>query len=296
MNVNYFFKEEKMEYRTLNNGIEMPVLGFGTFTLEPADCEELVAEALKEGYRLIDTANMYKNEKAVGRAIRKSKVNREEIFITTKLWPTSFPYEKASKEIDETLKRLGTDYIDLLLLHQEVGDIEGAWKACEEAVKSKKVKSIGISNFSTESIDKLLAHASIKPAVLQNECHPYLQEKRLREYLQKNDIRLMSWYPLGHGDASLISNPVFTEIGKKYNKTSAQAILRWHIESGIIAIPCTRNISHLSENIDVFDFELSDEDMKTISDINRNKRYFKMPMFVKQIAFTRGNINFNDQV
>ena len=281
---------------TLNNGIEMPVIGYGTFTLEPADCEELVARALHDGYRLIDTANMYKNEKAVGRAIRKSKVNREEIFITTKLWPTSFPYEKAGKEIDETLKRLGTDYIDLLLLHQEVGDVEGAWRACEEALQSGKVRAIGVSNFSRESMEKLLSYAKVKPSVVQNECHPYLQENDFREYLAKNDIRLMSWYPLGHGDLSLIMNPVFEEIGAKYNKTNAQVILRWHIQSGIIPIPSTRDMVHLRDNIDIFDFELSDEDMKRIADINRDKRYFKMPMFVKQIAFTRGNIDFNDQV
>ncbi len=281
---------------TLNNGIEMPVIGYGTFTLEPADCEELVAKALHDGYRLIDTANMYKNEKAVGRAIRKSKVNREEIFITTKLWPTSFPYEKAGREIDETLKRLATDYIDLLLLHQEVGDVEGAWRACEEALQSGKVRAIGVSNFSRESMEKLLSYAKVKPSVVQNECHPYLQENDFREYLAKNDIRLMSWYPLGHGDLSLIMNAAFEEIGAKYNKTNAQVILRWHIQSGIIPIPGTRDMVHLGENIEVFDFELSDEDMLRIADINRDKRYFKMPMFVKQIAFTRGNIDFNDQV
>ena len=281
---------------TLNNGIEMPVIGYGTFTLEPADCEELVAKALHDGYRLIDTANMYKNEKAVGRAIRKSKVKREEIFITTKLWPTSFPYEKAGKEIDETLKRLGTDHIDLLLLHQEVGDVEGAWRACEEALQSGNVRAIGVSNFSRESMEKLLSYAKVKPSIVQNECHPYLQENGFREYLAKNDIRLMSWYPLGHGDLSLIMNPAFEEIGAKYNKTNAQVILRWHIQSGIIPIPSTRDMVHLRDNVDIFDFELSDEDMKRIADINRDKRYFKMPMFVKQIAFTRGNIDFNNQV
>ena len=281
---------------TLNNGIKMPAIGYGTFTLEPLDCEELVVKALHDGYRLIDTANMYKNEKAVGRAIRKSKINREEVFITTKLWPTSFPYEKALKEIDETLKRLGTDYIDLLLLHQEVGDIEGAWRACEEAVQSGKVRAIGVSNFSRESMEKLLSYAKVKPSVVQNECHPYLQENDFREYLAKNDIKLMSWYPLGHGDFSLIMNPTFEEIGAKYDKTNAQVILRWHIQSGIIPIPGTKDSVHFGENIEVFDFELSDEDMQRIADINRDKRYFKMPMFVKQIAFTRGNIDFNDQV
>ena len=281
---------------TLNNGIKMPVIGYGTFTLEPSDCEELVAKALNDGYRLIDTANMYKNEKAVGRAIRKSKIKREEIFITTKLWPTSFPYEKATKEIEDTLKRLGTDYIDLLLLHQEVGDVEGSWRACEEALQSGKVRAIGVSNFSRESMEKLLLYAKVKPTVVQNECHPYLQENSFREYLAKNKIRLMSWYPLGHGDFSLIMNPTFEEIGAKYNKTNAQVILRWHIQSGIIPIPGTRGMVHLGENIEVFDFELSDEDMQRIADINRDKRYFKMPMFVKQIAFTRGNIDFNDQV
>ena len=239
---------------------------------------------------------MYKNEKAVGRAIKKSKVDRSEIFITTKLWPTSFSYEKACNEIDDTLKRLGTDYIDLLLLHQEVGEVKQAWRAMEEAVEVGKVRAIGVSNFSKVSLDKLMNGAKIIPTVVQNECHPYFQEKDFRKFLSRQDIKLMSWYPLGHGDMGLLRNAQITELSKKYNKSNAQLILKWHIQTGIVPIPSSRNPEHIAENIDIFDFDISEEDMKKIAEINKDKRYFKMPMFVKQIAFTRGNIDFNNQV
>lgn len=285
-----------MESFKLNNGIEIPSLGIGTFTLEPAECEEAVRYALEVGYRLIDTANMYKNEKAVGRAIKKSGVPREDIFITTKLWPTCFPYEKAKQAIDASLRRLGVDYIDLLLLHQEVGDIKGAWTAMEEAVAARKVHSIGVSNFSKDSLAKLNGFANITPAVVQNECHPYLQENVYKAHLNEKNIRLQAWYPLGHGDQGLLMDPLFTELGLKYKKTNAQIILRWHIQTGNVAIPGSRNPEHIKENFDIFDFEISDKDMLRIANRNKEKRYFKMPAFVKQIAFTRGNIDFDNQV
>lgn len=285
-----------MEYFMLNNNINIPALGIGTFTLAPTECEEVVRCALDTGYRLIDTANMYKNEKAVGRAIKKSGVPRKEIFITTKLWPTCFPYEKAKQAIEDSLRRLGTDYIDLLLLHQEVGDVKGAWRAMEEAVRAGEVKSIGVSNFSRENLDKLLETATILPAIVQNECHPYLQEKAFKQHMSEKNIRMQAWYPLGHGDLGLIMNPLFSELSQQYGKTNAQIILRWHIQAGNVAIPCSRKPEHIKENFDIWDFEISDEDMQKISGINSDKRYFKMPAFIKQIAFTRGNIDFDDQV
>ena len=285
-----------MEYFMLNNNINIPALGIGTFTLSPTECEEVVRCALDTGYRLIDTANMYKNEKAVGRAIKKSGVPRKEIFITTKLWPTCFPYEKARQAIEDSLIRLGVDYIDLFLLHQEVGDVKGAWRAMEEAVRAGEVKSIGVSNFSRENLDKLLEIATILPAIVQNECHPYLQEKAFKQHMSEKNIRMQAWYPLGHGDLRLIMNPLFSELSQKYGKTNAQIILRWHIQAGNVAIPCSRKPEHIKENFDIWDFEISDEDMQKISGINSDKRYFKMPAFIKQIAFTRGNIDFDDQV
>lgn len=285
-----------MESFKLNNGIEIPSLGIGTFTLEPAECEEAVRYALEVGYRLIDTANMYKNEKAVGRAIKKSDISRKEIFITTKLWPTCYPYTKAKQTIDDSLRRLGVDYIDLLLLHQEVGDIKGAWTAMEEAVAAGKVHSIGVSNFSKESLAKLNGFANTIPAVVQNECHPYLQENTYKAHLKEKNIRMQAWYPFGHGDLRLIMNPLFSELSQKYGKTNAQIILRWHIQAGNVAIPGSRSSEHIKENFDIWDFEISDEDMQKIAGLNSDKRYFKMPAFIKQIAFTRGNIDFDDQV
>ena len=282
-----------MEYRTLNNGIKMPMAGIGVFMLTPDQAEAAVESALKSGVRLVDTANGYMNESATGRGIKKSGVSRDDIFLVTKLWPTVYEKETA---IEETLKRLDTDYIDLLFLHQPTDNWREGYKNIEKAYKEGKVKAIGLSNFPDDLLQEAIDTMEIKPQVVQVEAHPYFPQTELKKILSKYDMGLMAWYPLGHGDLSLIMNPVFEEIGAKYNKTNAQVILRWHIQSGIIPIPSTRDMVHLRDNIDIFDFELSDEDMKRIADINRDKRYFKMPMFVKQIAFTRGNIDFNDQV
>ncbi len=260
-----------MEYATLNNGVKMPMAGIGTFLLTPDEAEASVLRALECGYRLIDTANAYVNEKAVGRAMKKSGLRREEIFLETKLWP-SF-YEQADA-VDKTLERLDTDYIDLLLIHQPAGNYIAGYKLMEKAYKEGKVKAIGLSNFTVEQIEEILSVCEVKPAVLQTEVHPYSQEKKLKEFLTKQGIVIQAWYPLGHGDKALIQEPVFLALGEKYGKTSAQIILRWHIQDGNIVIPGSKNPAHIKDNFDLFDFTLTDEEMAEIAAMDKQKRYY----------------------
>lgn len=221
---------------------------------------------------MVDTANAYMNERAVGRGIRKAGVERENIYVSTKLWPSI--YADAANAIDATLKRLGTDYIDLLFLHQPVGDAKGAYRAMEDAVKAGKVRSLGLSNFSIEEIREIADTEEIKPAVIQVEAHPYYPQTELKDYLKTIGASVMAWYPLGHGDKKLVNESVFTELGKKYGKSNAQIILRWHIQSGNIVIPGSRNPQHIRDNIDLFDFSLTDDEMTAIAAINKNKRYY----------------------
>ena len=223
-----------MEYTTLNNGIKMPMAGIGTFLLTPDEAEASVLSALECGYRLIDTANAYVNEKAVGRAMKKSGLPREEIFLETKLWPSFYEQPDA---VEKTLERLDTDYIDLLLIHQPAGNYIAGYKQMEKAYKAGKVKAIGLSNFNQEQIQEILDMCEVKPAVLQTEVHPYFQEKELKQFLSKEGILIQSWYPLGHGDKALLEEPLFSELGRKYGKSNAQIILRWHILDGNIVIP-----------------------------------------------------------
>ena len=260
-----------MEKLKLNNGIEIPNVGIGTFMIESDDAEKAVEIALKDGYRLIDTANAYMNERAVGRAIKKSGVSREEIFVSTKLWPTVYEDEKA---IDKTLERLDTDYIDLLFLHQPAGNWKAGYKQLEKAYKEGKIKAIGISNFEGKYIEELLKICEIKPQVIQVEAHPYFTQEDLRKITDKEDIKIMSWYPLGHGDSKLINEDIFTKLAKKYNKTNAQIILRWHTQMGFIVIPGTKNEEHIKKNFDVYDFKLTDEEMEQIAKLNKNVRYY----------------------
>ena len=260
-----------MNYLKLNNGIEMPSIGIGTFMIEPDDAEKSVEFALKNGYRLIDTANAYVNEKAVGRGIKKSEVAREEIFVSTKLWPSVYEDDAA---VDKTLERLGLDYIDLLFIHQPTSNWKEGYKQLENAYKEGKIKSIGISNFEGKYIEELLEICEIKPQVIQVEAHPYFTQDELRRITDKEDIKIMSWYPLGHGDSNLINEPIFTELAKKYNKTNAQIILKWHTQMGFIVIPGTKNPEHIKDNFDIFDFELIDDDMSEIAKINKNLRYY----------------------
>lgn len=260
-----------MEYVTLNNGVKMPVAGIGTFLLTPDEAENSVAHALEDGYRLIDTANAYVNEKAVGRAIKKSGIDRSEIFLETKLWPSFYEQEDT---VEKTLERLDTDYIDLLLIHQPAGNYAAGYRQMEKAYKEGKVKAIGLSNFNEKQIQEILDICEVKPTVLQTEVHPYDQEKKLKEFLDKYDIVIQAWYPLGHGDAALLQEPVFAKLGEKYKKSPAQIILRWHIQSGNIVIPGSKNPAHIRDNFDLFDFALTEDEMTEIAALDQNKRYY----------------------
>lgn len=255
----------------LNNKVEIPQIGLGTFMIEPKDAEVSVREALKMGYRLIDTANAYVNERAVGRGIKASGVERSEIFVSTKLWPSEYKNENA---IDEALERLGLDYIDLLFLHQPAGNYLAGYKMLEKAYKEGKIKAIGVSNFEGKYIEEILTKFEIKPQVIQVEAHPYYTQDELRKTLDKYDIKLMSWYPIGHGDKKLIEENVFKELGQRYNKTPIQIILRWHIQMGFIVIPGSKNIEHIKDNLDILDFELTKDEMNEISKIDKNVRYY----------------------
>lgn len=257
----------------LNDGHEIPQLGIGTFMLQPKDAEEAVLQAIADGYTLIDTANAYMNEKAVGRAVRRSEKNREDLYLSTKLWPTV--YEDADNAIDQTLKRLDTSYIDLLFLHQPVGDYKKAYHAMERSVKNGKVRSLGLSNFTKEQIKELAETMEIRPAVIQCEAHPYYPQTELRTYLNTIDAKLMAWYPLGHGDESLIHEPIFAELAQKYHKSNPQIILRWHLQMGNIVIPGSKDPEHIRANQDIFDFDLDNEEMKKIAILDKNIRYYK---------------------
>ena len=271
-----------MEYATLNNGIKMPMAGIGTFLLTPDEAEASVLSALQCGYRLIDTANAYVNEKAVGRAMRKSGIPRDEIFLETKLWPSFYEQEDA---VEKTLQRLETDYIDLLLIHQPAGNYVAGYRLMEKAYKEDKVRAIGLSNFTPEQVQEILDICEVKPAVLQTEVHPYSQEKELKAFLDKEGIVIQAWYPLGHGDKALIQEPLFTEFGKKYGKSNAQIILRWHIQAGNIVIPGSKNPAHIKDNFNLFDFALTDDEMAKITALDKQKRYYtSTPEMLKKYA------------
>lgn len=271
-----------MEYATLNNGIKMPMAGIGTFLLTPDEAETSVLSALQCGYRLIDTANAYVNEKAVDRAMRKSGIPRDEIFLETKLWPSFYEQEDA---VEKTLQRLGTDYIDLLLIHQPAGNYVAGYRLMEKAYKEGKVRAIGLSNFTSEQVQEILDICEVKPAVLQTEVHPYSQEKELKAFLDKEGIVIQAWYPLGHGDKALIQEPLFTEFGKKYGKSNAQIILRWHIQAGNIVIPGSKNPAHIKDNFNLFDFALTDDEMAKITALDKQKRYYtSTPEMLKKYA------------
>jgi len=261
-----------MDYITLNNGAKAPLAGIGTFLMAPDDAEAAVLSALQCGYRLIDTDNAYMNERAVGRGIRRSGVNREEIYLVTKLWPSV--YADADRAIDETLARLGTDYVDLLFLHQPVGDYVGAYKAMERAVKAGKVKSLGLSNFPEEMIREVVDAAEIVPAFVQVEAHPYFPQTALKAYLRPMGTAVMAWYPLGHGDKRLVAEPLFTRLAEKYGKSNAQIILRWHTQVGNVVIPGSKNPEHIRDNIDIFDFTLTAEELAEIAKLDKNRPYY----------------------
>ena len=269
-------------YVKLNNGVEMPMAGIGTFLLSPQEAEASCISALQDGYRLIDTANAYVNEKAVGRAMKKSGIAREEIFLETKLWPSFYNDVDA---VEKTLQRLDTDTIDLLLIHQPAGNYIAGYRLMEQAYKEGKVRPIGLSNFNEEQIREILSVCEVRPAVLQTEIHPYSQEKGLKEFLSKEDIVIQAWYPLGHGDAALLQEPVFAKLAEKYGKSNAQIILRWHIQAGNVVIPGSKNPEHIRANFDLFDFELTAEEMQEIQKLNKDKRYYtSTPELLKSYA------------
>ncbi len=271
-----------MKYAELNNGVKMPMEGVGTFLMTHDEAEASALSALESGYRLIDTANAYCNEKAVGRAMKRSGLPREEIFLETKLWPAFYEQEDA---VEKTLERLGTDYIDLLLIHQPAGNYHAGYRLMEKAYKEGKVRAIGISNFTKAQVEELLSACEVKPTVLQTELHPYNQEPELKKFLSENGIVPQAWYPLGHGDKALGAEPLFSELGKKYGKTNQQIILRWHIQTGNIVIPGSKNPEHIKSNFDLFDFSLTEDEMAQVVALNQNVRYYtSTPELLKQYA------------
>ena len=255
----------------LNNGIECPVLGIGTFMLSPADAENSVREALKMGYRLVDTAAAYQNERACGRGIRASGVARSDVFLSTKLWPSEYTNPHA---VDETLERLGTDYVDLLYIHQPAGDWLAGYRQLEKALRDGKARSIGISNFEGRYLEELAAKWEAVPQFMQVEAHPYFTQRELRGTLDRLGIRLMSWYPLGHGDKALLREPVLADIAARLGRTPAQVVLRWHVQMGFSVIPGSRNVDHIRDNLAVLDFALTDADMAAIATLDKGVRYY----------------------
>ncbi len=260
-----------MEYMLLNNGVNCPVIGIGTYMLSPAEAENSVREALKMGYSLVDTANAYVNERAVGRGMKASGVKREDIFLSTKLWPSEYENGNA---VDATLERLGVDYVDLLYIHQPAGNWLDGYRQLEKAYREGKAKTIGISNFEGKYIEELETRWEIVPQFIQVEAHPYFSQTELRTTLDKYGIKLMSWYPLGHGDKALIHEPVFEKLGNKYGKTSAQVILRWHTQMGFAVIPGSRNVDHIRDNLDILDFALTEGEMAEIAKLDKGVRYY----------------------
>jgi len=265
----------------LSNGSRMPQLGLGVYLVtDIAVCEASVASALASGYRLIDTAAIYRNERAVGRGIRSSGVPRDEIFLTTKLWPSDYAYDKARAAIVGAIERLDSGYLDLLLLHQPVGDVRGAWRAMEEAVDQGAVRAIGVSNFAVADLEKLLPAARLTPAVDQVELHPHWQQPELLPYLSEHGIVPEAWYPLGHGSQKLLAEPAVVGAAAAHGKSAVQVILRWHVQRGFVAIPKSTNALHIAANIDVFDFELTASEMGGIDALGRDQPMFRMPRWL----------------
>ena len=266
-------------YLKLNDGNVIPQFGMGVYQVPEGEATiHAISEALRLGYRHIDTAHAYQNERSVGKAIKESGIPREEIFVTSKLWPSEYGEGITMEGIDKMLARLDMPYIDLLLLHQQFGDYLGAWKDMEKAVAQGKVKSIGLSNFESNRLEEVCEAATIKPAVLQVECHPYYQQDALKKRIAAYGTIIESWYPLGHGDAGLMGEEIFARLGKKYGKTNAQIILRWHVQAGNVIFPRAISPIHIKENMDIFDFELAEDEMNEIKAMDRNVRFFNMSL------------------
>ncbi|MGQ2373870.1 aldo/keto reductase [Companilactobacillus zhachilii] len=279
-----------MDTVKLNNGIEMPQLGFGVFQVtDLAQCEQAVVDAIDSGYRLIDTAAAYQNETAVGRAIKRSGIDRKELFITSKLWVSDANYERAKKGIETSLNNLGVDYLDLYLLHQPYGDVSGAWRALEEAYKAGKIRAIGVSNFYADQLKNLELSNEIKPVINQIEVSPWYQQNSEVEFNQSEDVRVEAWAPFAEGKHDIFTNETIKEIADKYNKSNGQVILRWLLQRGIVVIPKSVHKNRMEENIDVFDFKLTDDDMKVMSSLDKGESQFfdhRDPVTIEQIFGT----------
>lgn len=272
----------------LNNGVEMPVLGFGVFQIPNAsECEQVVLNAMKTGYRLIDTAASYLNEAAVGNAIKKSGIAREELFITTKLWVEGAGYEKTKAAFQRSLERLQLNYLDLYLIHQPYGDVFGSWRAMQELYHEGKIRAIGVANFYPDRIMDLIINSGFAPAVNQIETHPFHQQIEMQKFLQENKVQIESWGPFAEGKNNLFQNALLSSIGKKYNKSVAQVVLRWLTQRGIIVIPKTTHQERMEENFNIFDFELSAEDMESIITLDTKESLFfdhRDPEMVKWLS------------
>lgn len=274
-----------METFPLNDANQLPKLGIGVNQVRSADVGPALVRAFEAGYRSVETANTYLNERAVGKAIRDSGLAREEIYLTTKVWSTDSGYARASAAIGRTLKRLDTDYLDLLLVHQQYGDYNGTWKAMEEAVAAGTVRSIGISNFNPARLTDLTSKATVLPAVAQVERHPYFQRRTQKAFLKKFGTVVADWFPLGQGDQGLLAEPLFAELGEKYGKSPAQVILRWHIQDGSAVAPTSTNPAHIRSNFELFDFSLTTEEMDRIAAMDKNERFHNLPELAERIIF-----------
>lgn len=263
-----------MDYTTLSNGVKMPMLGYGVYQVTKEECERCVLDALEVGYRAIDTAQSYFNEEEVGNALQKSGIPREEIFLTSKVWIEHYGYENCKKSVKESLRKLKTDYIDLMLLHQPFSDTYGAWRALEELYEAGKIRAIGISNFYPDRMVDIASFARIRPMVNQIEIHPHNQQIAAKEWNKKYGLQIEAWAPFGEGRGGMFDLPELKAIGEKYGKTAAQVILRWHLQSGVVVIPKSTHKARMKENFNVFDFTLSDEDMQAIATLDENTSAF----------------------
>ena len=271
----------------LNNGIDMPLLGYGLFQVPPQEAERCTTDALEVGYRLIDTAQAYDNEEGVGNAIRKSGLKREDVFVVTKVWITNAGEEKAARSIEQSLRKLQTDYVDLLLIHQAYGDVFGSWRAMEAAYKAGKARAIGVSNFQACRFYDFASVVDIKPAVNQLQCCVLCQQNGILPEMERYDTKMMAWGPLGQGSDDLLKSPVLAEIGAQYGKSAAQVALRWLIQRGIVAIPKSMHRERMASNFDIFDFSLSDADMQRIAPLNKQDtgfRDFADPNYLRRIV------------
>lgn len=291
-----------MKYVKLNNGVEMPMLGYGVYQIPREECERCVLDALKVGYRLIDTAQSYFNEEEVGNAIKKSGIPREEIFLTTKVWIEHYGYDECRASVLESMRKLQVDYLDLCLLHQPFADYFGAYRALEDLYEEGKIRAIGISNFYVDRMVDIASFARIRPAVNQIETHPHHQQKEAKAWHDKYGVQMEAWAPFGEGRGGMFELPELKAIGDRYGKTPAQVILRWHLQRGIVVIPKSTHIERMEQNFNVFDFVLTDADMETIAALDKKQSAFfshtdpsMVEWFVKMVEERKGKQNVNDE-